>query len=477
MVTTWTLRARDVSRVAGAVVMDWHGELVERHNLPDTFTVSGRWADLQVIADPGAGVTLDDDSGRRFSGPLTSIIRSGDGSCTLVFESDLIWLWGRLIYPDPTSVITPTQSIGYDVRSGPAETVALGFINANAGPGAIASRRVGGLTVPASLGRGGTTAPVRGRLDFLGKLVQDIGEAAALRFNVVQVGTSLAVQVAAVPDLTATAKYGTWDTGGAGLLDEGWRWQVDRPAATRVIVGGGGVAAQRDFSEIPDETAEALWGGRIEGFHDASNEFGQTQNAYESYRDKVKDLAAAISKASNAAKALHAARRRKSMTAETRANHTTTTTIDNDNNAAQDVTDATQDLADANADVITATQDRDDALDEYNTARAEYLQAMDDAGAEDLADATTPVQITAPVLDSPDLRLGVDVPLGALVSLDLAGSLVTDRLRQITTTISASSGEPTTSVTGTVGSPDAGITRAQRDFLKTKRQLRKVVTR
>jgi ReqiPepy6 Gp37-like protein len=374
----WSLRVRNPDRTVGAFGEYTSATLIERFNTPDTLQVSGRAADLSDFAILGSGCTLADDSGaRRFNGPLTQLIRRGDGTCTLTWTSDLIWLWDRIVYPNSAQAITG-QSVDYDVRTGPAETVLLAYANANAGPGALSSRRVGGLTVPASAGRGGTVK-ITARLDVLGRLVADIAEAANLRVRVIQSGTSLALVVTDVPDLSATALYGSADSGGPGLLADDWTWTLTRPTVTDAITAGGGEGAARIFREAIDANALSRWGARVELLVD---------------------------------------QRQTTDTAE-----------------------------------------------------------LDQAGADALTAGSEPVEISATVLDSPDLRIGVDVPLGARVTLDLAGELVVDRLRQVTTTITVQDGSPTVQTVPLVGSPDAGLTRDQREFIAMRRTLRKVATR
>lgn len=372
--TTWTLRQRSSGRALGVVYSDWGGELVERHTLPDTLTVGGSLSSLRSLLTPGGGCTLEDDNGVRFSGPLTAFSKSGDGTCTATFSSDLIWLWGRICYPDPGNTWA-TQSDDYDIRSGAAETVLLSFVNVNAGPGALAARRVAGLALPASAGRGPSTS-VTARFDNLGQIVRDLAEIAGVRVVVRQVsGTTLQLEVTTAADLSATARYGTDESGGPGLLDQDWRFSVAAPNATRALVGGGGEGVARVLRERADTAAEALWSTRTEVFVD---------------------------------------QRQTSDTGE-----------------------------------------------------------LDRAGDSSLADGANPVSITAVLPDAPDMRLITDVPIGSVVSLDLDGDLVTDRLRQVTTTIAAGGDVRS----GVVGSPDAGLTRDQKKFLKLHKAIRKVQAR
>lgn len=378
MVSTWTLRARTAALGRGAIVRDWSAVLVERWNRPDTLQVTGRTDSLRDLFALDGGVTLADDTGVRFSGPLSSLTRKGDRTCTLTFESDLIRLWERITYPTPSAAITAQTTDFGDVQTGAAETVLLHYISVNAGASALAARRVTGLSVPASSGRGGT-ATVTARYDNLGRLVADIGQAAALDIDVVQSGITLNVVVTPAVDLSTTARYGLPGRGGPGLLSEDWKWTITKPDLTRADVAGGGEGTARILRERADTTAETAWGRRVEQFIDQR----QTTDTSE----------------------------------------------------------------------------------------------LDKAGDDALTEGSQPVSISAPISDSPGLRLGVDVPLGALVTLDLDDERVVDRLQQLTTSITGASGEPTVSVTGVVGSPDAGLTRAQRDFLAMRKTLRKVVTR
>jgi hypothetical protein len=109
-------------------------------------------------------------------------------------------------------------------------------------------------------------------------------------------------------------------------------------------------------------------------------------------------------------------------------------------------------------------------VDQRNTSD---LGELDKAGDDELADKANPVDISAEIPDVPGMRLGVDVPLGSIVGLDLDGDFVTDRLRQVTTSITAEGDV----VKGVVGSSDAGLTRDQKKFLSLRKAIRKVQAR
>ena len=105
------------------------------------------------------------------------------------------------------------------------------------------------------------------------------------------------------------------------------------------------------------------------------------------------------------------------------------------------------------------------------------LGELDKAGDDELAKGSQPVQIKAGVEDAEGLRLGTDVPIGSLVTVNLRRRVIQDRLQQVTTTITNSANTPTVSIQGLVGSPDAGLTREQKRFLAINKTLRKVVAR
>lgn len=370
MVTSWTLRGRDSSLAGLEVVSDWGGTLVQNHLTPDSLQVSGRTDRLRALLTPGGGCTLESDGGVAFSGPMTAFSPKGDGTCTVTFASDLIWLWARICYPNP-ALAWEAQDRDYDARTGPLETLLLAYINANAGPGALTARRVGPLSIPASLGRGETRA-LSVRFDTLGQLVRDLAEAAGLGVAVVQVGATLEVRVTQPPDVSGWARYGTSTSGGAGLLAPDWTAEVLAPTVTAALVAGGGEGKYRILREFRGTDAEELWGSRFELLVDQ--------------RDTV------------------------------------------------------------------------------DTA------ALTKSGQDAVAEGSKPVDVRAPLPDLPDMRLGVDIPLGSLVGLDLDGIQVTDRLRQITTTF----GPAGIRRAGVVGSPDAGLTADQKKFLKLHKALRKV---
>ncbi|MCZ2837133.1 Gp37-like protein [Modestobacter sp. VKM Ac-2985] len=253
--------------------------LVERYGPPDSWTITGPASALSVF-QPGMGCILDRDGEQITSGQVAGINRSGAvvdnrsvETMTLAFTSDLGPLGDRIVRPTPSQALSAAISTfpaAYDLRTGTVEALILGYVNGHIGPGALADRRLSRLRLPASLGRGGTTQ-VSGRLDNLGVLVTSLAEAGNLRVNVRHTedvdGAWLDLTIDAIRDLSNDVRFGTADTTAAGLITE-WDYDLSRPTSTRPMVGLGGELAAREFLELRDTAAEALWSAVVETFVD-----------------------------------------------------------------------------------------------------------------------------------------------------------------------------------------------------------------
>jgi hypothetical protein len=266
----WTIQPRNANLVRDSDPVRFWSSLtvVERHNV--TGAASGTWqvqalnVGLPGLLTPGAGVIITDGDTLVMSGPVTSIQR-GPTTSTVSGVSDMDVLTGRILYPDPSKPIT-AQPAAYDNRSGPAETVLLAYVNANAGPGALTSRRVRGLRVPASQGRGKNVS-IKGRLGGLGELVADVSESGSLHVDVLHgedTSPYLGLTVRPVRDLTANIRFGSSSDFTAGLVGEDWSYTLSRPTVTDAIVAGGGQGVNRLFAEKVDAAAESLWGMKVE---------------------------------------------------------------------------------------------------------------------------------------------------------------------------------------------------------------------
>jgi hypothetical protein len=174
-----------------------------------------------------------------------------------------IVLSDRLAYQVPGSAATSQSGAAYDARSGPGETIIKAWVDLNAGPGAIAVRETGGLSVEADAGRGAT---IKGsaRMDNLLTFIQPLAESAGLGFRVAfGADDTMEFQIFTPRDLSGTAKFGSE----LGNLTS-FEYVREASKSSAVVVGGSGDLTARVFREIIDTQTVSDWGARTETFVD-----------------------------------------------------------------------------------------------------------------------------------------------------------------------------------------------------------------
>lgn len=283
----WELHPRNKDLTRGGTlgpVTGWESmTLVERFNTPDTWVVEGpleALGDALNVFQVGMGCILDCDGEQVTSGVVSNIsswaeVNQGTGQietrAAVSFVSDLIHLYGRVVFPQPDKVLNGTPSAmseAYDTRTGPIETLILEYVGANAGPAApVTNRRIPGLALPAvDEERGGSTT-VNARMVDLGQLVHDLAEAGRLRVQVQHdesTGTPrLLMVVEEAPDLSDDVRFGPLDSAATGVV-ETWRYEIAAPEATRAIAWAEGSLEERLGAQIIDTDSETLWGRSIE---------------------------------------------------------------------------------------------------------------------------------------------------------------------------------------------------------------------
>lgn len=196
----------------------------------------------------------------------------GDGKVTFTWSDDMVWLAGRVVYPDPTK--TPaTQTTDYWLWNGSTESGLYALVNGNAGPGALAARRVprlvmapvrslpGTVTVSATLGQA--------RFTLVSETARDMAERGGrLGFRTYQdmVAKNIVFEVYQPRDLTQQVRFG-FNLGNLKYLN----YEVSMPEANTVIVGGQfnteDVAAGADkfVMEVADTLDATTW-GRVETY-------------------------------------------------------------------------------------------------------------------------------------------------------------------------------------------------------------------
>lgn len=251
-------------------------KLVEKHNVPDTWTVTAPTRQM-VAFTAGSGCILRHGGTQITSGQAISVgWDQATDTMTVRFASDLLRLGWRIAYPSPAHQLTSTISkfpAAHDLRSGPVETLILGYVRSNMGDLALAGRRQPRLRIPASLGRGGATQ-VSARLDNLGVLVQSLAEAGGLRVRIVHTedagGAWLDVVVEPVADLSADVRFGSSGSTATGLVRNA-KYALALPTVTRAVVAAGGDLVDREFIQLINSSAESLWSASVEAVVDQRN--------------------------------------------------------------------------------------------------------------------------------------------------------------------------------------------------------------
>lgn len=270
----WSARVRQPDRTLADDLIFTSALLTEGYGEPDTLLVTGRLSELAVGLDPGTGILLFDDQGnQRFTGYADELERLGSGTGSILYRSDLEDLRYRWVWPVPGANWTTGQTVAADVQTSVAETRLCYYLDKNAGPGAYHSgsidRRIPGLTVPTSAGRG-PSAKSSGRFQNLLDLCSRLAELANLRIVLTWDDGDLDVTLQDCPDLRGVTRFGDSNAGSGGMLAEDWRYKIGATKATVVLSAADGAKESRKLSLL-DKTAEdesALWGRYREAFVD-----------------------------------------------------------------------------------------------------------------------------------------------------------------------------------------------------------------
>lgn len=277
---TWTIHPRDadLKRTLDPIRTYTELEVVERHNAPGTAVLTGAGDDLSVFT-PGMGCVLFDGDHQVMSARVRVIDRRFDYDSngrlqdvsTVGFIEDSKPLWGRVCYPDPTHTITSTPSefsVSHDTRTGTREALILAYVGANLGPAApITNRRLAGLVLPSSLGRGGTTTR-KARMDVLGDLVAGLAEGWG-RVRIVHdeptpTTPRLLMTIDGVADVSADVIFGTPASARATGRIATWGYAITDPEVTDAIAWSAGEEEARQATRLSDAGAISLWGVRTE---------------------------------------------------------------------------------------------------------------------------------------------------------------------------------------------------------------------
>ena len=231
-----------------------------RHNAIGTctFSVASDHRRLPALAASGARCRIKYLDQHLLSGRVSLLGGKGpglSGEVELTVEDDFRLLYSVLGWPVPTASLTG-QTVAYDTRTGPAESVAKAFVQANA------INRLGlPVTNATDLGRGANVT-VSLRMRPLADRLLPVIEPAGIGLTVRQEGAGLVV------DAYEPVDYPRLLSEESGTVSD-WKWSSAAPMATRVVAGLQGEATARTFYALTDPARETEWGDKIEVFRDA----------------------------------------------------------------------------------------------------------------------------------------------------------------------------------------------------------------
>lgn len=260
-------------QVVGDPIVTWTQlDITLRRNEPDSGLVVvpvQQWIVDQLA--PGRRVVIVRNLGEEedwqtnilTAGPIEKIAieksddgeNAGLGKLTINFSSDLARVVARLAYPDPTQTAS-TQTTDHWTFSGNAETALRNLVNLNAGPGALAPRRVPMLALGATASVGSSVDVVADRMEPLGDLMREIARVGGdIGFRTVQSGSQILFEVYQPADKSTEVLFG-WNLGNLKYLMH----EESAPTATTAVVGGQGEGAERALIERSNAADETAWG-------------------------------------------------------------------------------------------------------------------------------------------------------------------------------------------------------------------------
>lgn len=279
---TIEVRDHDFNRVGQLTPADLVGStFVSRFNNVGSWEVrvANDSAMGELLRTPGYGIIVTGPNGVLISGPTTGAVLEQSvsnplGDWKITGTDDSIILTERLAYPLPSESDVTKQTVAHDDRTGSAEYVLKQYVDVNIGPSATAARKIPNLIIQTDADQGETVAG-QARFITLQELFYPLAQTGGIGYTVEQSGTNLEFQVYVPQDKTATVRM---DLDNNQLTKTEYAYLS--PKSTRVIVAGAGEAEDRLFYEATNteaQTAETLWGRRIETFTDARGSDLQSQ--------------------------------------------------------------------------------------------------------------------------------------------------------------------------------------------------------
>ncbi|MCP3738822.1 siphovirus ReqiPepy6 Gp37-like family protein [Rossellomorea sp. BNER] len=212
-----------------------------------------------------AGIIVKRNNVTILSGTVNKSSRSfSRDEDTITFSGfDDTHLLENIASPVPNGASFSTQE--YDVRTGVAETIMKQYADVNIGQNAQSVRKIHNLINSVDKGLGKTVTG-RARFHKLMELFQSLALSGGdLGFKIAQSGDNLEFQVYQPTDKTKIAVFSPLL---GNLLD--FEYNIEKPKANYIIVGGGGEGTERLFVEGGDNESIAKY-SRMELFVDQRN--------------------------------------------------------------------------------------------------------------------------------------------------------------------------------------------------------------
>ncbi|AYD81620.1 minor tail protein [Streptomyces phage Kromp] len=288
--------------VQGDPLTGWSGlDVTRKFNEPAAGSVVlPAYPEVMAQLQPGNRLVVIRDGSIWTAGPMEQPAdyewsvdgEPGVGKVSVNFTDDLAAIAGHIIWPQADK--TWDLQLGDTWRSFDtinSETIIRTLVDENAGPGALADRRIPNLVLGTAAGVG-TTTSVRSRFEPLldpCRLAASTG--GGIGFRTQQVGNQIVFGCYAPADLTATARFST----GLGNL-RGISYSGSAPEVTHALVAGRETEGSsiRTFVQVADTTAAATW-WRVEKYVDGGADDDSKGELTASGTGEIADGAAPVS--------------------------------------------------------------------------------------------------------------------------------------------------------------------------------------
>lgn len=229
---------------------------IRRFNAVGSWALKSSTSALALLTKKG-GIVVHRNGDPFFSGDMSEFEDENGIDMTANGDDDLGPLAGRLVLPVSSGAPFVND---YDVRSAAAETAIKQYVNLNAGPGALADRRVHGLSIEVDKGLG-INVTGRARFDNLLVFINSLAIQAGLGFRV----NNSEFQIYKPSDKTKSIIFST-ELGTLGA----YKFHEKRGKVNYIYCGGTGTGSSRVFYEKQNSDAILSW-GRFEAFIDKNN--------------------------------------------------------------------------------------------------------------------------------------------------------------------------------------------------------------